>query len=116
MTIFDYLKDIIVTKSGNLPLDGYVPFLVNRWLSFINPTVCEMMNNCANNKILMENKDMHYKTMIALFPKMKHCPRINYIKKTKEEKQEEDFRISVLAQNLEISKREALFLIDSVIS
>lgn len=110
MTVFDYLKDIIVTKRGNLPLDGYVPFLINRWLSFINPTICEAINQ-VNTKILLEDKELHYKTMLTLFPKMKYCPRINYIKKVKEDEQEEDIRIKILAQNLEISKREArLFL------
>lgn len=112
MTVFDYLKDIIVTKSGNLPLDGYVPFLINRWLSFINPTICGAINQ-VNTKILLEDKELHYKTMLTLFPKMKYCPRINYIKKVKEDEQEEDIRIKILAENLEISKREARLLLFS---
>jgi len=111
VTIFDYLKDILVTKKGNLPLDQYVPFLVNRWLSFINPTVCEMINFNINNKTLLENKELHYKMVIVLFPKMKYCPKINYIKKVKEKEQDEDIKVSILAQNLEISKREALFFL-----
>ena len=111
MTIFDYLKDILVTKRGDLPLDHYVPFLVNRWLSFINPTVCEAVSLNLNNKILLENKEMHYKASIAFFPKMKHCPRISYIKKVKEKEQDDDIRIKILAQNLEISVREATFLV-----
>lgn len=111
MTIFDYIKDIIVTKRGDLQLDEYVPFLVNRWLSFINPTVCFAINQ-VNSKVLLENKEMHYKTLIALFPKMKYCPKINYIKKVKEDEQEEeDIRIKALAENLEISKREARLLL-----
>lgn len=107
MTIFDYLKDIIVTKRGNLPLEQYVPFLVNRWLSFINPTVCELINLSANSKVLLENKEMHYKAMIAYFPKAKYTPKIQYIKKLKEKEQDDDIRVKVLAQNLEISEREA---------
>lgn len=116
MTIFDYLKDILVTKKGNLPLDGYVPFLVNRWLSFVNPTFCEAVALNINNKTLLENKEMHYKTVVAIFPKMKYCPRISYIKKVKEKEQDEDIKVSILAQNLEISKREALYIIDSIVS
>lgn len=110
MTIFDYLKDIIVTKKGNLPIDQYVPFLVNRWLSFINPTVCELINFSSNNKILLENKEYHYQTMICLFPKLKSCPKISYVKKIKEKEQEIDNKIKYLAQNLEISIREATLL------
>lgn len=112
MTIFDYIKDIIVTKKGDLPLDGYVPFLVNRWLSFINPQVCEAINQ-LNTKILLEDKLLHYKLVLSLFPKMEYIPRINYIKKVKEEVEEEDQRIKILAENLEISKREAATLLSS---
>ena len=107
MTVFDYLKDIIVTKRGDLPLDQYVPFLINRWLSFINPTVCEMISLSFNSKTLLENKEIHYKAMVAYFPKAKYAPRINYIKKVKEKEQDDDIRVKVLAQNLEISEREA---------
>lgn len=112
MTIFDYIKDIIVTKRGDLVLDQYVPYLINRWLSFINPTICSIINQ-VNNKTLLEDKELHYKTMISLFPKMKYCPKINYIKKIKESEQEEDVKIKILAKKFEISAREALFLWES---
>lgn len=112
MTTFDYIKDIIVTKRGDLPLDGYAPFLINRFLSFINPQVCEAINQ-LNTKILLEDKLLHYKLVLSLFPKMKYVPRINYIKKVKEEIEEEDQRIKILAENLEISKREATLLLSS---
>ena len=113
MTIFEYIKDITVTKRGNLPLDQYMPFLVNRWLSFINPTVCSNINQ-INSKTLLEDKEMHYKMMLSLFPKMKYCPKINYIKKVKEDEKEQDVRIKIIAQNYEISEREALFLLRSL--
>lgn len=114
MTIFDYLKDIIVTKRGDLPLDQYVPFLVNRWLSFINPTVCELINSKINNKVFLENKEAHYKALLTLWPQSKYCPRIYYIKKVKEKEQELDIKVKILAQNLEISQREALFLMSGL--
>ena len=113
MTIFDYIKDITVTKRGDLPLDQYVPFLVNRWLSFINPTVCFSINQ-VNSKTLLEDKEMHYKTMLSLFPKMKYCPKINYIKKIKEDEKEEDVKIKIIAETFEISKREASILMGSL--
>lgn len=109
MTIFDYLKDIVVTKKGDLPLDSYLPYLVSRWLSFINPEVCLLINQ-ANTKTLLEDKSQHYKLMLSLFPRLKFVPKINYIKKVKETV-EEDQRVNVLAENLEISKREATFLL-----
>lgn len=112
MTIFDYIKDITVTKKGDLPLDEYVPFLVSRWLSFINPDVCRAVNQ-LNTKTLLEDKLLHYKLMLSLFPKMKYSPRIKYVKKLKAQELEEDERIKILAENFEISKREAAFLISS---
>lgn len=111
MTIFDYIKDIVVTKRGDLPLDQYVPFLINRWLSFVNPTLCNAINQ-INSKTLLEDKEMHYKTLIALFPKMKYCPKISYVKKVKEAESKENKMISVVAQQLEISKREAEQLLE----
>ena len=113
MTIFDYLKDIIVTKRGDLPLDNYVPFLVNRWLSFINPTVCSVINQ-VNQKTLLEDKELHYKLLISLFPKMKYSPKINYIKKVKEDEKDEDVRIKIIAENFEISTREVIMLLSVV--
>ena len=114
MTIFDYLKDILVDKKGDLVLDEYVPFLTSRWLSFINPTVAETLNH-FNSKVLLENKELHYKTMLSLFPKTASIPKIIYFKKIKEqkEKQEEDInltKLDVLSSNLELSKREIIEL------
>lgn len=110
MTPFDYLKDIFVTKKGDLPLDNYIPFMINRWLSFVNPAVAETINQ-FNNQTLLENKEMHYKMMLTLFPKMSYAPRINYIKKAQEEIQEEDKRIKLLADKYELSKKEIISLI-----
>ena len=114
MTIFDYLKDILVDKKGDLVLDEYVPFLTSRWLSFINPTVAETLNH-FNNKVLLENKELHYKTMLALFPKTASIPKIIYFKKIKEQKEkpEEDInltKLDVMSSNLELSKREIIEL------
>jgi hypothetical protein len=115
VTTFDYIKDIIITKRGDLPLDGYAPFLINRFLSFINPQVCEAVNQ-LNTKILLEDKLLHYKLMLSLFPKMSSVPYIKYVKKVQEEKdenQELKTKIKVLAQNMELSEREVTTLLSS---
>jgi len=111
MTIFDYIKDITVTKTGKLPMQDYVPFLVNRWIAFLNPAAADFINSYCNSKILLENKEMHYQLLVSSFPRLQRCPRINYIKKVKEKEQELDKRILALAQNLEISIREASVLL-----
>ena len=113
MTIFDYIKDICVSKRGNLPLPEYVPYLMVRWLSFINPTIATVMNAC-NKQVLLEDKDLHYKMMIGFFPKLSHCPRIRYMKKTKEKETEESMEIAQIAARYEISKREAKQMLDLI--
>ena len=104
-TIFDFLEDILVKKTGEMPLDQYVPYIVTRWLSFVDPTVAEFVNS-ANKQVLLENKEMHYKMMLSMFPKMRRLPRLSYVKKAKEEKKEEDNTVTLLAAKHELSERE----------
>lgn len=111
MTIFDYIKDICVHKKGNMPLQEYVPYLMVRWLSFINPTIATAMNTC-NKQVLLEDKNMHYKLLVSLFPKMSYTPRIRYIKKTKEKATEKSQTTELLAAKYEISKREVEEMLD----
>lgn len=116
MTLFDYLKDIVVDKKGNLPLDNYTPFLIHRWLSFINPTICSILNE-FNIKTLFEDKNLHYRMMVSLFPKKKYLPKISYIKKaqqedlTQEQKDTQQQQIKSLCERLELSEREVRNLI-----
>ncbi len=105
MTIFDYLKDIVVTKKGDLPLDSYVPYMVTRWLSFINPSLAGYLN-IVNTQVLLENKELHYKTLLAAIPKMKYLPRMSYIKKVKEKEEKENPKVAVLAEQYELSEKE----------
>jgi hypothetical protein len=112
VTIFDYIKDITVTKQGNLPLEGYSPFMINRWLSFINPSVSEGIS-LLNSKTLLENKDLHYKAAISFFPKFSKSPRIKYIKKQKEPKDQQDHvktQVLCLANLHEVSSREITYM------
>jgi hypothetical protein len=111
VTIFDYLGDILVKKKGTLPLDEYVPFLVNRWLAFSSPAAASAINESVN-LLNVSDKNIHYKLLTSIFPKLKYMPRINYIKKVKIEKTEEDSKIKMLANNLELSQREIKQLLE----
>lgn len=104
MTIFDYLKDIVCDKKGNLSLEQYSPYLVNRWLSFINPLAVLAINE-VNSQTLLEDKEIHYRAMVCMFPKLKYMPRINYIKKVKENEETENSN-KLLAESNELSQRE----------
>ena len=105
MTIFDYLKDIVVSKKGDMPLEGYAPFLVNRWLSFISPSSCVAINESVNSLGNID-KDIHYKLLVTCFPKHKYMSKINYIKKVKPEKEDKDDKIVILSKTLELSQKE----------
>ena len=82
MTIFDYLGDILVKKKGDLPIEEYVPFMINRWLSFSSSSACQAINESVNSFGNLD-KNIHYKLLISAFPKHKFLPRISYIKKIK---------------------------------
>lgn len=110
MQIFDYIKDIIQKKKGNLPLDNYIPFLINRWLSFISPSACGAVNESVNS-LGNISKEYHYKLLLKLYPKSK-VPFISYVKKVKEEKTKEDDKVDMLASNMEMSKRETKLLLE----
>ena len=45
---------------------------------------------------------------------MKYSPKINYIKKVKEDEKDEDVRIKIIAENFEISTREVIMLLSVV--
>jgi hypothetical protein len=110
VTIFDYIKDITTFKKGNLPLEGYIPYLINRWLAFISPQICGAINESVNSLGNID-KEQHYKLLLKLYPKSK-VPFIKYIKKVKEEKTEEDDKTSLLASNMEMSEREVKLLLE----
>lgn len=108
--LFEYIKDITTYKKGNLPLDDYIPYLVNRWLSFIAPQICNAVNESVN-ALGNISKEHHYKLLLKLYPKSK-VPFIKYVKKVKEDKTKEDDKVDMLASNMEMSKRETKLLLE----
>ena len=108
--LFEYIKDITTYKKGNLSLEDYIPFLINRWLSFITPQICGAVNESVNS-LGNISKEHHYKLLLKLYPKSK-VPFISYVKKVKEEKTKEDDRVEMLASNMEMSKRETKLLLE----
>lgn len=102
--LFEYVKDITTYKKGNLPLEDYIPYLINRWLSFVAPQICSAVNESVNS-LGNISKEHHYKLLLKLYPKSK-VPFIKYIKKVKEEKTKEDDKVDMLASNMEMSRRE----------
>jgi hypothetical protein len=108
--LFEYLKDIFIVKKGNLPLDDYIPFLINRWISFVGNSAISI--NDSVNALTNLDKSQHYKLLIKCYPKQKKQPFIKYIKKIKEEQTQKDDNTLLLAHNMELSKREVKQLLE----
>lgn len=107
--LFEYLKDIFLYKKGNLPLDDYIPFLINRWISFVGNSALSL--NDTVNRLTCLDRSQHYKLLLKCYPKQKKQPFISYIKKVKEDK-EDNNNINLLARNMEMSQREVKLLLE----
>lgn len=88
MNIFEIIDGIAFSKKKDIftspEAEGeYSPFIVNRWISMLDPIGAKIVNLTVNrkNKLLDTPKDQYQMLMNVLpkFPKQ----RINYIKKPK---------------------------------
>lgn len=106
--IFDFINSLIFSKKRITFNDenktGYVPFMINRWCSFYSKDLANIINQTVN-KFTFLNKEEHYSFLYNFLPKVKFS-KINYIKKKDKTTDKEDENISMLAKNLELSKRE----------
>ena len=110
MTIFDYISDILFTKKKNLlntvdEESEFTPFLVNRWLSMYSTSVAQDCNIINKYLSIFDSKKELYSLFHAVF--FKHPSRkINYFKRTKSEKTEDDGLVQRIAASKELSQRE----------
>jgi len=116
--IFDYINDILFLKKGdklsNIDDESqFNSYLINRWLSMYSPEVATIVNSTGNWLYsIFEDKRLYYNFLINVIPKLRR-KHINYVKKKKPEEQEdEDNNAELLAQTLEISRREINDYID----
>jgi hypothetical protein len=118
MNFFDILRTLLFAKKAaedlcSEGLQQFSPFMVNRWVSFYDKSKSIFINETFNKfASLFEDKNEMYKLYFNLIPQSKF-KKINYIKK-KKESQEEDIRVSVIAKNNMLSKREVLQYIDLI--
>jgi hypothetical protein len=109
VTIFDIIGDILFTKKGILQTvdqeSEFQPYIVNRWLSMYSPFVARHSNIIGKYYGVFESKKDLYNLFKAVFPKLPY-KKITYIKKVKENKEDVDENIKLVARNLELSERE----------
>lgn len=111
---FDILNNTLYNKKTDSKTINeheaeFSSFMINRWYSMHSNDACQIINVTTNKFCtLFENKSQTYKMFLHMLPKLTR-KRINYIKKVKsnnDEDDDSDSQTSLLAGQLELSKRE----------
>lgn len=109
-TIFNYIDSILFNKKKlnkiNENESGFSLYMVNRWCSMYSTDVCKIINETANKYAKsFVTKQEAYDFLFNILPKNKK-KRIQYLKKNKEQKEEEGPDIKLMSDKMEISTRE----------
>lgn len=120
MNFFDLLRKLIFSKKtiaedlDNEGLQQFVPYMLNRWLSFYDGKQAVFVNETLNRFTgLLDDKNEMYKLYYNLIPSCKY-KKISYVKKKKEKEEKEDINIPILARNQMISQREVSTYLDFI--
>lgn len=114
--LFDLIDKILHNKkqiNTQLGDDIVHPYILNRWLSMYSPEIASVINNTGNWLYdVFDNHQQYYRFLQMFLPRVKQ-KRIYYIKKSKTNTPaEEPDNIKLLAQRLELSKREIKSLLE----
>ena len=117
MNFFQIQNKLFYSKKDNagyLDQEGesaFVPFLLNRWLSFYSKETPNFVNETFNKYTgLFEDKQELYRLYYNLIHRLKY-KKISYIKKVKKQK-EEDEDLVIMAKNNNLSVREIKQYVD----
>jgi len=120
MNFFDLLRKLVFSKKTNAEdldyegLQAFVPYMLNRWISFYDKSQAVFVNETFNRFTgLFDDKNEHYKLYHHLLPTSKY-KKIAYVKKKKEKEEKEDINIPILARNQMISQREVSIYLDFI--
>lgn len=101
-------------EAGYLDQEGesaFVPFIINRWLSFYSKDTPNFVNETLNKYAgVFEDKQCVWRLYYNLIPRLKF-KRISYVKKVKKAA-EEDEGLSLIAKNQNVSVRELKQYVD----
>ena len=115
-TIFNFIDSVLFNKKKlNTINEGETQFnyyMVARWCSMDSPDIAQILNETTNvyGKALF-TKQEQYEFLLNILPKVKK-KRINYLKKNKEEKIQENSDIKTISKFSELSEREIKEYID----
>ena len=111
MNIFDLFKELFfkiktVDCRNSEGMQLFIPFMINRWLSFYSKAQTLFVNECLNKySNVIDDKMQMYNMYYNLIPKM-HFKKIPYVKKVKDNPEKEIEHLALIASNLNISTRE----------
>lgn len=113
MNFFELIQNLLFkpTKRDEITAEEiqlFVPYMINRWLSFSDKTKAAFVNHTLNKfSMLFDDKVEIYKLYDNLIPKSRF-KRIQYVKKVKkdEEEKNEDELVLIQAKNNCLSTRE----------
>lgn len=119
MNFFDLLRKVVffgkkdsAGEINNEELQQFVPYMMNRWMSFYDKNKAVFVNETFNRFTgLFDDKRESYMLYYNLAPKSKF-KKIEYVKKQKEKKEKEDVSIAIIAKNNYISQREVNLYMD----
>lgn len=115
--MFEHLKHLIQTKKvlkEDLVMDtSFTPFMAQRWLSMHSDEYCVSINESTNKLYQGLSDKNHWYMMLQTLVPCNSYKFIKYIKKTKNKQNVNDKYMNFVAENLQISKREALEIIES---
>ena len=119
MNFFDLLRKVVffgkkdsAGEINNEELQQFVPYMMNRWMSFYDKNKAVFVNETFNRFTgLFDDKRESYMLYYNLALKSKF-KKIEYVKKQKEKKEKEDVSIAIIAKNNYISQREVNLYMD----
>lgn len=115
-TIFNYIDSILFNKkrvnSINEGETQFNLFMVTRWCSMYSTNLVKILNETANiHSKTFTSKQEQYDFIFNILPKVKR-KRLNYIKRNREDKKEENTETKNLAKILELSEKEVISYIE----
>jgi hypothetical protein len=103
--LFDTLNWIL--KKNKKPQNKFESnFMLNRWLSMSNNQIAQIINSTGNRWIKVLKDFQISKFYYIILPK--NNDRISYIKKKTKQENDKDYKI--IAENMELSTKDIVFL------
>lgn len=107
--IFELNKDMLFNKPVYklTPSDDCIPYMHQRWISFIDPGYCNLLNDIYNNQVgAFADHQQFYDFLKCILPRKKVF-KIKYMKKNKvKAESSNETAVEELAATWELPKKE----------